>query len=408
MADSLILLLSLFCLCTSTNYFKSIPEPILQMIEQYSLDFDSILLGKEAFESSLMLTSKDVNEKGFKPEYQKRYQLKCKYRLKQRILRSIIKSINPTIKIRDDICIKLFKEVGYVTILPMSLDHIEMFWKWFVLYRSNEAAYNKLIESSNYAHHVNALILENGICSLMFIGCDNINHPIHMLLLPSIINPTNVIYKVFKDGNDILSSITIDTRKHDNFGTLISNNIITNIDFNKLAFSPKLRLIIIGYNVEYKSNNIFPPLSVGRTVQIWFVPPRNQVNIAINLSNIKLRSPNALRISTFYHVFTFGEIGSRLFTYYKNSIRVILPTSNSYNGPRYRFSVFVHEKPCPSCNIWPSCNININELSIPLAINLNTFFRVKRYHYDGPLRELWHNIETFFDSRCSSFHFEDR
>ena len=398
----LFFLLLLFWIIISVDDLKRMPESIFDKIHEYSYEFDSLLLKNNKYDTNLISTSKSIRNQVINARQHNEANMNnCEHNARQIVLRRIIRSIDSSAIVDNTACILLEKKLGWRGQLISSIlaDHVNIFWQWFVLYGSNAVIYSKSIQEFSYDSNRNSIIIRNGLCSLMFINC-NISRNIDMIVLPSIINPTNKIYKVFGDGNDGLSSITIDTRQFDNNGELISNNIITNIDFNKLKFSPKLDVIIVGYDIEYKSNDIFPKMSISRGLEIIFVPPI-QANRMMNFRKIELLKPTSAQMGTFYHRMYFREIGSRFMSYYTRTIQIILPAAYVSRIP-YRYVVFIDERPCDTCNIWPSCSIDIYGIRI---WSLDSRFKFGRHSYRGPIYDIWNRVEKFFDRTCNSFTF---
>ena len=352
------------CMSVSLNYLEIIPDEIFKNIHEYTQDLDSLLFNKNRYDSNLISTSRLLRTQTSTADIERKLDIsKCEHNPRQIVLRQIVRSIDSNIVIKDTACVKLQKRSGMFMekVVDMSSHHIDIFWKWFVLYGSIENVYNDFIDSLEYEFKRKSIIFDNGLCSLLFMDCNHINNGFSgMIILTSIIKPINNIYKAFGDGNDGLSSITIDTRQFDNKGKLISNDIITNIDFNKLALSPKLNVVIFGYNVEYESNNIFPDLLIGSSLEIWFVSPTKQYN-SIDLSKVILNTQ--MMRNLFYHQLYFGEIGlkKRHMTQHLKHLQIVLPKRQNKRID-YIYAVSLRENTCYGCNFWRSCQMDIKQI----------------------------------------------
>ena len=380
------------------NHLAKLPQPLMGMIQEYTNDFESMLLGRNKYHSKIMLLSKQIRNKASDIDRRAKDVSSCNRDARQIVLRKIVKSINSSIQLNDNVCVKLYNTSN----LRMSPEHTHLFWQWFVLYGSNQVIYENSIKFFQYNSVNNAIWITSGggVCLLPYIHCVKNKNIYHIKILPSIMDVKN-IYKVFSEGNDGFTYITIDTRKHDNNGKLISNNIITNIDFNKLKFSPKSDVIICGYNIEYKSNNIFPKVSISGRMEIYFVPPTNK-NVRFNLKNLRFISYyNRWHDHIEYREqsLIFGEIGSRFMQIMTRNITITLPLINTIYNP-YRYSVLIIGKPCNTCSIWPSCDINIDPATVSLTLFSQRFPSVFKYPYRGPVMEFLDEINHLFDRTC--------
>ena len=251
-------LMILFCLCIDESFKLNLSHELIGIIGSYGICFERLLLGKCV--AQIQSVSKVIS-----------YNL-CSnaeqiiFDTKQYVLRQM--ALDVVYKTRKRIILDMNRSITFIMSENSEDIHYDRFWRYYVLYYKNRMRYSEIIDVLLFDEEKYTLTLKT-FCTLKLVSCIQ----------------NNIELTVNFDDNMTQKQANI-ALKDDPFDSIVINiGVNQYFDVNQIHLSPKTRLVIYGYDLEYKDNRLFPSIIIHRELKIICIVPKND-HILFDLSNV--------------------------------------------------------------------------------------------------------------------------